>query len=95
MSSANQPAAPTAVIDDSAEVIDRLLNLPEDVKIDLANLLLDSVRQGFTSLDIAQKRDKELIRSRLESMAKGEVELVDATELIAGLKSRYDREHPK
>jgi hypothetical protein len=82
----------TATADRSAELVNRLLKLPEQTRLDLAHLLLDSVREGFTGLDEAEKRDKELIRSRLEQLTSGTVELLDADEVVARLKARYANE---
>ncbi len=84
----------TASVDPSTELVNRLLKLPEQTRFDLANLLLDSVRTGFTSLEEAEKSDKALIRSRLEELVSGKVELLDAKEVVAKLKSRYSKEQP-
>jgi hypothetical protein len=78
----------------SADLVNKLLKLPEQTRLDLAHLLLDSVREGFTSLEEAEKRDKELIRSRIEQVVKGEVELLDANEVVAKLMRRYSKEKP-
>lgn len=43
----------TTTADRSAELVNRLLKLPEQVRPDLGQLLLDSVREGFTSLEEA------------------------------------------
>ena len=94
MSTETTPNGATAVADRSTELVNRLLKLPEQTKIDLANLLLDSVRDGFTSLEDAGKRDKELIRSRLDQLVNGKVEPVDAEEVVANLKRRYSKEKP-
>lgn len=80
------PAAPPA--DRSTELVDRLLKLPAETRLDLANLLLDSVREGFTSLAEAEQRDKELIRSRIDQLVKGEVELLDADEVVRRMRAR-------
>jgi len=85
------PPAP-APADRSEELVNRLLKLPEQTKLDLAALLLDSVREGFTSLAESEKRDTDLIRSRLEELMSGKVELLDANEVVAKLKARYSKE---
>ncbi|MBA4062942.1 MAG: hypothetical protein C0501_04395 [Isosphaera sp.] len=90
--STDTTAAPPAA--DPTPLVDRLLKLPEETRLDLANLLLDSVRQGFTSLAEAEQRDKEMIRSRIDQLVKGEVELLDAKEVVARLMSRYSKEKP-
>lgn len=78
----------TTPADRTTELINRLLKLPEQVRLDLGQLLLDSVREGFTSLDEAAKRDQELIRSRLDQLVKGEVELLDPEQVFAAIKQR-------
>ena len=78
----------------SVELVDRLLKLPEDVRLDLARLLTDSVREGFTSLAEAEQRDKDQIRSRVDQLVKGEVELLDADDVVAELERRYQQEKP-
>jgi predicted ATPase len=85
--STETPAAPPAA-DRSTELVDRLLKLPAETRLDLANLLLDSVRQGFTSLAEAEKRDREMIRSRIDQLVKGEVELLDADEVFRRIDAR-------
>ena len=84
--------APNAATDRSTDLVNKLLRLPEQTKLDLAHLLLDSVREGFTSLEEAEKRDKELIHSRLDQLVKGEVQLLDANEVVANLVRRYSKE---
>src|SRR4051812_16462979 len=94
MSSQTQPGGTPATepADRSTELVDRLLKLPDDVKLDLARLLTDSVREGFASLEEGQKKQKELIRSRLDQLVKGEVELLDADDVVAELEQRYRQE---
>ena len=71
-----------------------LLALPPDDRLYFAKLLTDSVRDGFTSLEEAAARDKQLIRSRLEQLVSGEVELLDAEDVVADLEQRYAQEEP-
>ena len=83
------PSGTTATAPDrSTELVERLLKLPEQTRLDLANLLLDSVRQGFTSLAEAEKRDKDLIRTRLEELVSGKVELLDPADVFAEMRRR-------
>jgi hypothetical protein len=82
----NGPTAATA--DRSTELVNKLLKLPEQTRLDLAHLLLDSVREGFTSLEEAEKRDRELIRSRIDQLVKGEVKLLDPEEMFAEMRRR-------
>jgi hypothetical protein len=84
--------APNAATDRSTDLVNKLLKLPEQTRLNLAHLLLDSVREGFTSLEEAEKRDKELIHSRLDQLVKGEVQLLDANEVVANLVRRYSKE---
>jgi len=78
----------TAAVDRSTELVNRLLKLPEQTRLDLANLLLDSVRKGFTSLEEAANSDKALIRSRLEELVSGKVELLDPEDVFAEMRRR-------
>jgi len=87
--------ATATTTDRSTELVNRLLKLPEQVKLDLANLLLDSVRQGFTSLAEAEKRDKELIRSRVEQVVRGEVPLLDWREALEQTEKRFREKFPQ
>jgi hypothetical protein len=90
MSTETTPNGATATADRSTELVNRLLKLPEQTKIDLANLLLDSVRGGFTSLEEAEKGDKELIRSRLDQLVSGKVELLDSEDVFAQMRRRIE-----
>lgn len=92
---ATPTGATTTTADRSTELVNRLLKLPEQTRLDLANLLLDSVREGFTSLEEAEKRDKNLIRSRLEELVSGNAKLIDAEDFLADLEKRYRKETPK
>jgi hypothetical protein len=92
MSTETKPVSATPTADRSVELVNKLLKLPEQTRIDLAQLLLDSVRQGFTSLEEAEKRDKDLIKSRIDQLVKGEVQLLDANEVVTNLKRRYSKE---
>jgi hypothetical protein len=89
MSAETTPQSATATAADrSTELVNKLLKLPEQTRLDLAHLLLDSVREGFTSLEEAEKRDKELIRSRLDQLVKGEVQLQTPEEMFAEMRRR-------
>ena len=91
MSAEIKPSGATATADRSTELVNKLLKLPEQTRLDLANLLLDSVRQGFTSLAEAEKRDKEMIRSRLQELVSGKAELIDAKDFLDELEGRTRR----
>jgi hypothetical protein len=58
-------------------LVNALLQWPEKDRVALAILLHDSVKTGFNSLEEKKARDKELIRSRLESLLSGKAELLD------------------
>jgi hypothetical protein len=94
MSTETTPNGATAT-DSSADLVDRLLKLPEQVRLDLAHLLLDSVREGFTSLEEAEKRDKELIRKRIEEVVRGEVPLLDWREALDQVEKKFREKHPQ
>lgn len=86
MNTSTQPA--TTPSDRSTALIDHLLKLPEEVRSDLGQLLLDSVRDGFTSRAEAADRDQRLIRERLEQLVSGKVELLDAEQVFANIEAR-------
>ena len=81
--------------DDSVAVVNRLLKLPEQTRLDLANLLLDSVREGFTSLDEVEQRDREKLRQRIDDVVNGRVELHDAVESLNEIERRFLERHPQ
>jgi hypothetical protein len=95
MSAEIKPSDAMATADRSTELVNKLLKLPEQTRLDLANLLLDSVRQGFTSLAEAEKRDKEMIRSRLQELVSGKAELIDAKDFLDELEGRICQEAAK
>ncbi len=76
----------TATKDRSTELVNKLLKLPDDVKTDLAKLLLDSVRDGFQSLEESERKQHELIHSRIQQLVNGNAELLDASVVVANLK---------
>ena len=86
---------PPAAADRSTELVNRLLKLPDEVKLDLARLLMDSVREGLTSLEESEKKQKELIRSRLDELTSGKVELLDAEDVLAHIRQRLEVERKK
>jgi flagellar motor component MotA len=91
MSTETTPNGATATTTDrSTELVNKLLKLPEQTRIDLAHLLLDSVREGFTSLEEAEKRDKELIRKRIEEVVSGKAELLDPEQVFAAMRKRIE-----
>ena len=91
MATETTPNGTTAAADRSTELVNRLLKLPEQTRLDLAHLLLDSVKRGFTSLDEAAARDKELIRSRLDDLTSGKAKLIDAEDFLADLERPYQK----
>jgi hypothetical protein len=97
MSTQTQPAGtPTpATTDRSTELVNKLLKLPDEVKLDLARLLMDSVREGFTSLEEGEKKQKELIHSRVEQLVSGQVETRDWRESLADIEKRFREKFPQ
>jgi hypothetical protein len=87
MSTTTEPTA-AAPADRSTDLVNRLLKLPDEVKLDLARLLTDSVREGFTSLADGEKKQKELIRSRLEAFDRGELKATDWRESLARVEQQ-------
>jgi hypothetical protein len=77
------PTIPTDT-DTSVELVNRLLRLPDTTKADLAHLLLDSVKEGFTSLEEAESRDKTELRRRLDAVDEGPK--YDAFEVVAEMR---------
>ena len=91
MATETTPNGATATAADrSIEFVNKLLKLPEQTRLDLAQLLLDSVREGFTSLEEAEKRDKELIRKRIEEVVSGKAELLDPEQVFAAMRKRIE-----
>jgi hypothetical protein len=80
-----------AAADRSTELVTRLLKLPEEARLDLAHLLLDSVKRGFTSLEEAEARDKQLVRSRLDELTSGKAKLISAEDFLADLERPYQK----
>lgn len=91
MATETTPNATPAAADRSTELVNRLLKLPEQTRLDLAHLLLDSVKRGFTSLDEAAARDKELIHSRLDELTSGKAKLISAEDFLADLERPYQK----
>ena len=92
MSTATQPLP---AVTGRAELIAQLLKLPQEDRQDLAKLLLDSVREGFNSLEDAAERDKELILSRIEAFERGEMKATDWRESLARVEQQVRPELPK
>src|SRR5882762_2258770 len=87
--------ATVAPIQPSPELVNGLLRLPEQSRIDLVDLLLDSIRHGFTSLEEAERRDKELIQSRIVAYERGELKASDWRESLARVEARFRAEIPQ
>ena len=77
-----------APADRSTELVNRLLKLPAETRLDLAHLLLDSVKRGFTSLEEAEARDKQLVRSRLDELTSGKAELLEPEEVFRRMRAK-------
>jgi hypothetical protein len=72
----------------SPAVVNALLKWSAEDRRELAYLLLDSVRDGFTSLEEAEQRDKNLIRERIEAYDRGEVKAIDADEMFRRIDAK-------
>ena len=88
MSAETRPngTATAAPVQPSPELVNGLLKWPEQLRLNLARLLFDSVKEGFTSLEEAEQRDKDLIHSRIEQLVSGKVELLDPEEMFAAIR---------
>lgn len=95
MTTPNEPNGTTTTVDQSVELVNRLLKLPEETRLDLANLLLDSVREGFTSLEEADRQAKERIRQRIDDVMNGRVELLDWRESFDQIEKRFREKFPQ
>lgn len=76
----------------SPELVNGLLKWPEQLRLGLAKLLLDSVSEGFSSLEEAERRDQELIRTRIEAFGRGEIEATGWHETPAGVEKLFRAE---
>lgn len=74
------------------EFIDRLLALPDRDREALGHLLIDSVREGFTSLGDIERRDRDELRRRIESVERGEAILTDWREALARVERQLRAE---
>jgi hypothetical protein len=79
----------------SPAVVNALLKWSAEDRERLAELLLDSVREGFTSLEEVEQRDKDMIRQRLDDLANGRVELRDAKESLDAIEKRFLEKFPQ
>jgi hypothetical protein len=84
-----------APVPKSPALVNGLLKWPEDDRLALAKLLLDSVDEGFTSLEEAETRDRDLIRSRVEAYERGETQALDWRESLAKLEAELRAEFPQ
>ena len=89
MSTETKPSpAAAGPLQPSPELVNALLKWPEQLRIGLGRLLLDSVKEGFTSLEEAEQRDRDLIRTRVEQVVRGEVELLEPEQVFAAIRQR-------
>lgn len=93
MSAETTPAV--APLRKSPALVNGLLKWPEDDRLALAKLLQDSVKEGFTSLEEAEERDRDLIRSRIEAYERGEMPASDWRESLAQVKAELRAEFPQ
>ena len=83
------PAGPTP------ELVNALLKWPADDRQALARLLADSVRDGFTSLEEAERRDREMIRRRIDDVVSGTAVLLDWRESVDRLEAEFREKYPQ
>ncbi|WP_439630743.1 addiction module protein [Gemmata sp.] len=95
MATETTPSGAPVTADRSTELVNRLLKLPEETRLDLAHLLLDSVKRGFTSLEEAEARDKQLVRSRLDELTSGKAKLIDPEDMFAEMRRRAEEVRKK
>jgi putative addiction module component (TIGR02574 family) len=72
----------------SPAVVNALLKWSAEDRERLAELLLDSVREGFTSLEEVEQRDKDMIRERIEAYERGEIKAIDADEMFRRIDAK-------
>lgn len=97
MSAETRPngTASAAPVQPSPELVNGLLKWPEQLRLDLARLLLDSVKEGFTSLEEVEQRDRETIRGRIEAYERGEATATDWREALARVEAQFRAEFPQ
>lgn len=86
---------PTAAADrfrPSRELVAALLKWSADDKEELAQLLVDSVREGFTTLEEAEEWGKNLLRRRIEDVVSGKAVLLDIDDVLADLEREFGKE---
>jgi hypothetical protein len=76
----------------SPAVVNALLKWSAEDRQELAWLLLDSVRDGFTSVEEAAQFQKDELRRRIDDVVNGRVKLLDAEEVLADLERRFPPE---
>jgi len=76
-----------AAIHPSPEVVEAILKWSLEDRRDLAMLLQDSVREGFTSLSEAEVGQRNLIQNRLDELMSG-AELVEPDAVFAEIRRR-------
>lgn len=74
------------------EVVDAVLKWPAADRLWLSRLLADSVREGFTSVGEAERRTRELIRSRAAELLSGKAVLLDIDDVLDDLEREFGRE---
>lgn len=84
---------PAGVADISAAGVNKLLALPEHERFHLGKLLLDSVRENFTSLEEVERQDREEIHRRIRALENGEMKLLDWRESLDRIESELREKH--
>ena len=74
------------VADESLDMVNRLLRLPNETKEDLARLLLDSVQDEFSSLAEGQQKQSDELKRRIDNWQSGKTEPLDGDRVMADMK---------
>ena len=78
----------TLTLEPTSEVVDSLLKWPKELRLDLAELLVDSVEEGGVSTT-GRSADRELIAARIEAYERGEIVASDWKESLARIEAKF------
>ena len=83
-----ETTTPPLTLRPSPAVVNALLKWSADDRRELAHLLLDSVREGFASLDEVEHKDKDVIRDRIAELDSGNATLVETDEVFRRMDAK-------
>jgi hypothetical protein len=72
----------------SPAVVNALLKWSAEDRERLAELLHDSVREGFTSLEEVEQRDTDLIRDRIAELDSGTAKLIETDDVFRRIDAK-------